>query len=215
MNCGEIYFHGVSFCFIRLFFFHYPFRCAHVRAFQQNVGLQKAKVMDKNGNSEREDGRQKGRMMIRGERERERKKQRERETYKTAAKRKRGIVLAEKARKLLTWFRRCFIRNSARWIMSVNRTSYDRCRKLLTHRSRESRFGVATRTLYESFSNADHRSLSRLSPPAHIFICDQIITLLESWSNNDRSCRIVYALFLSLLKSYNYYYKQNCYTQKS
>jgi len=37
-----------------------------------------------------------------GEREREREKQRERETYEIAAKRKRGIVLAEKARKLLT-----------------------------------------------------------------------------------------------------------------
>ncbi|KYQ52004.1 hypothetical protein ALC60_08618, partial [Trachymyrmex zeteki] len=34
-TCGEIYYYGASFCFIRLLFFHYPFRCAHARAFQQ------------------------------------------------------------------------------------------------------------------------------------------------------------------------------------
>lgn len=58
--------------------------------------------------------------------DKKRKRERERETdVQTAARRKHRIVLAEKARKLLTWFRHrvgCFIRNSARWIMSVSRT---------------------------------------------------------------------------------------------
>lgn len=78
--------------------FTIPFVVLTRRVFQRwNVGPQKTKVMDRGGDSERVDGRQKGRMMIR--RGRERKRERD---VQTAARRKRGIVLAEKARKLLT-----------------------------------------------------------------------------------------------------------------
>lgn len=50
-----VYFHRASFCFIRLPFFHYPFRYARAHVFQRNVGrtLQKTKMMGKSEDSKR------------------------------------------------------------------------------------------------------------------------------------------------------------------
>jgi len=48
--------------------------------------------MDKSGNSEREDGKQKGRMTIRGERERERERERNREKERRTKQQPEGNV---------------------------------------------------------------------------------------------------------------------------